>query len=129
MVEGFLTIDKFFCCIKIFFWRFSVWLWKYPPQMGRPTHRPPLFRVVGKILSMSQWYGEYPCHQVVNHIRRTVLGWFEQPELLCQEGVLLKENGCVEVSVERLERFHGIVNCLGSVNGPQQRGRACYKLL
>ncbi len=109
--------------------RFSLSLRRYHPEKWRPTDRPPLFRVVGKILSMSQWYGEYPCHQVVNHIRRTVLGWFEQPELLCQEGVLLKENGCVEVSVERLERFHGIVNCLGSVNGPQQRGRACYKLL
>lgn len=55
-------------------------------------------RLVGKILSMSQYYGQYPCHRVVNHAGRTVPGWPEQAELLVEEEVGFKENGCVELS-------------------------------
>lgn len=54
-------------------------------------------RLVGKILAMSQYYGEYPCHRVVNHAGRTAPGWLEQADLLRQEGVLFKENGCVDL--------------------------------
>lgn len=54
-------------------------------------------RLVGKILSMSQYYGQYPCHRVVNHAGRTAPGWFGQTELLAKEGVCFKENGCVDL--------------------------------
>lgn len=64
-------------------------------QIARLTGREKNARLVGKILSTSQQYGEYPCHRVVNHAGRTVPGWFEQPELLHREGVPFKVNGCV----------------------------------
>ena len=54
-------------------------------------------RLVGKILSMSQYYGRYPCQRVVNHAGRTAPGWPEQAELLVEEGVCFKENGCVDL--------------------------------
>lgn len=61
--------------------------------IGRENHA----RLVGKILAISQHYGDYPCHRVVNHAGRTAPGWFEQADLLRQEGVPLKENGCVDL--------------------------------
>lgn len=64
-------------------------------QIARLTGREKNARLVGKILSTSQQYGEYPCRRVVNHAGRTAPGWFEQSELLCREGVPFKENGCV----------------------------------
>ena len=54
-------------------------------------------RLVGKILSMSQYYGHYPCQRVVNHAGRTAPGWPEQSGLLSEEGVCFKENGCVDL--------------------------------
>ena len=54
-------------------------------------------RLIGKILSMSQYYGHYPCHRVVNHVGRTAPGWSEQSGLLVAEGVCFKENGCVDL--------------------------------
>ena len=66
-------------------------------QIARLTGREKNARLVGKILGTSQQYGEYPCHRVVNHAGRTAPGWFEQPELLHREGVLFKENGCVDL--------------------------------
>ena len=48
-------------------------------------------RLVGKVLSMAQYYGEYPCHRVVNHAGRLVPGWEEQRELLQREGVPMKD--------------------------------------
>lgn len=66
-------------------------------QIARLIGREKNSRLVGKILRMSHQYGEYPCHRVVNHVGRTVPGWVQQPELLRQEGVLLKENGCVDL--------------------------------
>lgn len=66
-------------------------------QIARLIGREKNSRLVGKILRISQQYGEYPYHRVVNHIGRTVPRWVEQPELLRQEGVPLKENGCVDL--------------------------------
>ena len=59
-------------------------------QIARLIGREKNARLVGKILRMSQQYGEYPCH-------RTAPGWLEQPELLHQERVLFKGNGCVDL--------------------------------
>ncbi len=36
-------------------------------------------RLVGKVLSMAEYYGDYPCHRVVNHAG-TVGPLFLQPE-------------------------------------------------
>ena len=54
-------------------------------------------RLVGKVLGMSACYGRYPCHRVVNHAGRLVPGWTEQKELLAEEGVFLKADGCVDL--------------------------------
>lgn len=54
-------------------------------------------RLVGKVLSMAQHYGKYPCHRVVNSAGRTAPGWKTQRMLLEQEGVQFKPNGCVDM--------------------------------
>ncbi len=54
-------------------------------------------RLVGKILSMADMYGQYPCHRVVNHAGRLVPGWAEQAELLAAEGVPLKDEKHVDL--------------------------------
>ena len=36
-------------------------------QIARLTGRDRNARMVGRILSMSAYYGQYPCHRVVNH--------------------------------------------------------------
>ncbi len=66
-------------------------------QIAQLTGRENNARLVGKILAMSQQYGEYPCHRVVNHAGRTAPGWLEQRGLLQREGVLFKRNGCVDL--------------------------------
>ena len=74
-------------------------------QIARLIGRKKNARLVGKILDMSQHYGEYPCHRVVNHAGRTVPGWFEQTDILRQEGVLFKENGCVDINLSSIMSF------------------------
>ena len=54
-------------------------------------------RLVGRVLSRAEFYGDYPCHRVVNHAGRTAPGWKEQRYLLEQEGVGFKENGLVDM--------------------------------
>lgn len=58
-------------------------------------------RLVGKVLSLSQYYGQYPCHRVVNRAGRTAPGWCEQRSLLVSEGVTFKKNGCVDMKKHR----------------------------
>ena len=66
-------------------------------QIARLIGRPKNARLVGKVLSMAEFYGTYPCHRVVNHAGRPAPGFFRQPDLLRAEGVKLKENGCVDM--------------------------------
>lgn len=54
-------------------------------------------RLVGKIMSMADRYGEHPCHRVVNASGRTVPGWKEQRGMLEAEGVKFKANGLVDM--------------------------------
>lgn len=56
-------------------------------------------RQVGKILSHSHLYGDYPCHRVVNASGRLCPGWDVQYDLLIHEGVVFKKNGCVDMKV------------------------------
>ncbi len=60
-------------------------------------------RLVGKILSCAELYGEYPCHRVVNAAGRTAPGFSEQRERLESEGVKFKPNGCVDMKNCRWE--------------------------
>lgn len=66
-------------------------------QIARLIGREKNARLVGKVLSGAPYYGEYPCHCVVNHAGRLAPGWREQGGLLAREGVPLKENGCVDL--------------------------------
>ena len=60
-------------------------------QIARLIGREKNARLVGKVLSMAEYYGAYPCHRVVNHAGRLAPGWVEQGFLLEQEGVELKD--------------------------------------
>lgn len=67
-------------------------------QIARLIGRPKNARLVGKILSQSEYYGgKHPCHRVVNAAGRLAPGWEEQAHLLWAEGVDLKANGCVNL--------------------------------
>ncbi len=66
-------------------------------QLARLIGREKNSRQVGAVLSSAERYGDYPCHRVVNHAGRTAPGWAEQAELLRDEGVELKPNGCVDL--------------------------------
>ena len=70
-------------------------------QIARLTGRDRNARLVGKILSMSEFYGDYPCHRVVNHAGRTAPGFYEQKRLLEAEGVRFRPNGCVDLAKYR----------------------------
>ena len=64
-------------------------------QIARLVGRDRNARLVGKILSMAQYFGNYPCHRVVNHAGRLAPHFPEQRERLLAEGVTFQENGCV----------------------------------
>ena len=64
-------------------------------QIARLVGRDRNARLVGKILSMSAYFGNYPCHRVVNHAGRLAPHFPEQRERLLAEGVTFQENGCV----------------------------------
>ena len=66
-------------------------------QIARLTGRDRNARLVGRILSMSEFYGDYPCHRVVNHAGRTAPGFSVQRRLLQEEGVEFRANGCVDM--------------------------------
>ena len=61
-------------------------------QIASLVGRPKNARLVGKILSQVDLFGDYPCHRVVNASGRLVpgCGWLEQKELLETEGILFK---------------------------------------
>ena len=67
-------------------------------QIARLTGKDRNARLVGKILSMSEFYGDYPCHRVVNHAGRTASGFHEQRQRLEEEGVGFRPNGCVDLA-------------------------------
>ena len=46
-------------------------------QIARLIGRDKNSRLVGKVLSMAELYGDFPCHRVVNHSGRLVPGWTE----------------------------------------------------
>ena len=51
-------------------------------QIARLIGRDKNARLVGRVLSRAEYYGDYPCHRVGNHQGRTAPGWPEQRALL-----------------------------------------------
>ena len=70
-------------------------------QIARLIGREKNARLVGKVLSMSEYYGDYPCHRVVNHAGRLAPGWWEQGDLLRDEGVPFKDE--THVNLQRCQ--------------------------
>ena len=66
-------------------------------QIARLIGRPQNSRLVGRVLSMAELYGDYPCHRVVNHAGRLAPGWDMQGELLQEEGIQLKDENHVDM--------------------------------
>jgi len=66
-------------------------------QIARLIGRDRNSRLVGKVLSMAQYYGNYPCHRVVNHAGRLAPHFPEQRVRLMKEGVTFRENGYVDM--------------------------------
>ncbi|MBR2662910.1 MAG: MGMT family protein, partial [Clostridia bacterium] len=67
-------------------------------QIARLTGRDRNARLIGRILSLSEFYGDYPCHRVVNHAGRTAPGFYEQKQMLEAEDVRFRPNGCVDLA-------------------------------
>lgn len=66
-------------------------------QIAKLIGRDQNARLVGKVLSMSDYYGKYPCHRVVNHAGRLAPHFCEQKSLLLKEGVEFKDNSHVNM--------------------------------
>lgn len=66
-------------------------------QVARLIGREKNARLVGKVLSMAQYYGKYPCHRMVNHAGRLAPHWPEQAALLAAEGVPFKDGDHVDL--------------------------------
>ncbi len=66
-------------------------------QIARPIGRERNARLVGKVLSEAEYFGDYPCHRVVNHAGRTAPFFYEQRKLLTAEGVRFLPNGNVDM--------------------------------
>lgn len=66
-------------------------------QIARLIGRDKNSRLVGKVLSVAELYGDFPCHRVVNHSGRLVPGWTEQKRLLSGEGVDFKDENHVDM--------------------------------
>ena len=66
-------------------------------QVARLIGRDRNARLVGKVLSLSEYYGDYPCHRVVNSAGRLAPGFLEQRRLLEEEGVGFLPNGHVDM--------------------------------
>lgn len=60
-------------------------------------------RLVGRVLSLSGYYGDYPCHRVVNSVGRLAPHFPEQRALLEMEGVGFLTNGCVDMRTYQWE--------------------------
>lgn len=60
-------------------------------QIAYLADRPKNARLIGKILSMSEHFGSYPCHRVVNHKGRVAACFKEQKSLLQLEGVEFRD--------------------------------------
>ena len=58
-------------------------------QIARLIGYPKNARLVARVLSHADYYGDYPCHRVVNASGRLAPGWAAQATLLKAEGVSL----------------------------------------
>ena len=72
-------------------------------QIARLIGREKNSRLVGKVLGMAEYYGDYPCHRVVNHAGRLAPHFYDQKERLLAEGVTFNRNGNVDMKKHQWE--------------------------
>ena len=60
-------------------------------QIARLIGRPKNARLVGRVLSQAERYGDYPCHRVVDHSGRLVPSWDEQAALRARSAAILPD--------------------------------------
>jgi methylated-DNA-protein-cysteine methyltransferase-like protein len=70
-------------------------------QIAKLIGREKNARLVGKVLSMAEYYGKYPCHRVVDHTGRLAPHFREQRSLLVYENVEFKDNTHVNMKTCR----------------------------
>lgn len=70
-------------------------------QIAKLIGREKNSRLVGQVLSRSQYYGNYPCHRIVNHCGRLAPGWKEQESLLAKENVTMKNKTHVNLQLHQ----------------------------
>ena len=67
-------------------------------QIAKLVGRERNARLVGKVLSLSEFFGDFPCHRVVNSAGRLAPHFPEQRHRLLEEGVAFRPNGCVDMA-------------------------------
>ena len=72
-------------------------------QLARLIGYPKNARLVARVLSHAEYYGDYPCHRVVNATGRLAPGWAAQATLLQVEGVALRDITHVSLKKYRWE--------------------------
>ena len=70
-------------------------------QIARLIGYPKNARLVARVLSHADYYGDYPCHRVVNAAGRLAPGWAAQAMLLQAEGVALIDATHVSLKLYR----------------------------
>ena len=70
-------------------------------QIARLIGYPKNARLVARVLSHADYYGDYPCHRVVNASGRLTPGWAAQATLLQAEGVALIDATHVSLKLYR----------------------------
>ena len=70
-------------------------------QIARLIGYPKNARLVARVLSHAEYYGDYPCHRVVNATGRLAPGWAAQATLLQAEGVALIDPTHVSLKLYR----------------------------
>ena len=70
-------------------------------QIARLIGYPKNARLVARVLSHAEYYGDYPCHRVVNATGRLAPGWAAQAMLLQAEGVALIDATHVSLKLYR----------------------------
>lgn len=66
-------------------------------QIAKLIGRDRNARLVGKVLSMAEYYGKYPCHRVVDHSGRLAPHFYDQKGLLLEEGVEFRDDTHVDM--------------------------------
>ena len=70
-------------------------------QIARLIGYPKNARLAARVLSHAEYYGDYPCHRVVNATGRLAPGWAAQATLLQAEGVALIDATHVSLKLYR----------------------------